>query len=278
MTSIPLTLKSRLNLLCIAVTGGKKEMASGLMDTLKEDGMLGAAGFTTQDTSGNGLLQIAALHGHSEISEELLKRGININAVDRNHGTALQAAIYMGQEKIYRHLLDWGKQKINVNTKGGYYGCALQVAAYKGNDELVQELVTKHQADVNISGGKYGSPLQAAVRTGLMDVVKPILSKSDVNFKGGKYGSALQAVARGVYRTRTRLPEISRGQVLKQSAQISSGEYVDRTKKQADDTAYIEVAEALFKNRAQMDGGSGILDNPINAAACSGSKGMLELM
>ncbi|KAH8794307.1 ankyrin repeat-containing domain protein, partial [Hyaloscypha sp. PMI_1271] len=183
--------------------------------------MLESAGFTTQDAAGNGLLQIAALGGHSKVAEILLDGGININSVDRNHGTALQAAIYIGGEgptKVIRLLLDW--DQINVNTKGGYYGCALQVAAYRANSELVRELVNdcNPKADVNISGGKFGFPLQAAVRTGRRAVVEPILSvKSDpvnINAKGGKYGTTLQAVARGKYRTREKLPEISRGQVL----------------------------------------------------------------
>ncbi|KAH8760881.1 ankyrin repeat-containing domain protein, partial [Hyaloscypha finlandica] len=173
--------------------------------------MLESAGFTTQDAAGNGLLQIAALGGHSKVAEILLDGGININSVDRNHGTALQAAIYIGGEgptKVIRLLLDWGKEKppngkvrdqINVNTKGGYYGCALQVAAYRANSELVHELVNdcNPKADVNISGGKFGFPLQAAVRTGRRAVVEPILSvKSDpvnINAKGGKYGTTLQA-------------------------------------------------------------------------------------
>ncbi|PMD37000.1 ankyrin, partial [Hyaloscypha variabilis F] len=155
----------------------------------------------------------ASLYGFSDMLNILLNRGININAVDRNHGTALQAAIYMGHEATQR--LDATKGKLDVNTKGGYYGCALQVAAYRANLEVVNKLLEKG-AKVTISGGKYGYPLQAAVRTGSMDIVRPILSKAeiDLNAKGGRYGNALQAVARGEYKTRMALPEISRGQQL----------------------------------------------------------------
>ncbi|PMD59882.1 ankyrin, partial [Hyaloscypha bicolor E] len=248
-----------------------------------------------QDAAGNGLLQIAALGGHSKVAEILLDQGININSVDRNHGTALQAAIYMGGKgpnEVIRLLLDWGKakipdgrvrDKINVNTKGGYYGCALQVAAYRANSELVCELVNdcNPKADVNIAGGKFGFPLQAAVRTGRRAVVKPILSvKSDpvnINAKGGKYGTTLQAVARGKYRTREKLPEISRGQVLSQKAQSSLGKPID-LHNNASEEDYREVANMLFENGAKMDGGSGKLDNPINAAASSGDPAMLKLM
>jgi ankyrin repeat protein len=223
--------------------------------------------------------KIAALGGHSKVTEILLDRGININSVDRNHGTALQAAIYIGGQgpnQVIRLLLDWGKAKplngkvrdqINVNTKGGYYGCALQVAAYRANSDLVRELVNdcNPKADVNISGGKFGFPLQAAVRTGRRAVVEPILSvKSDpvnINAKGGKYGTTLQAVARGKYRTREKLPEISRGQVLSQKAQNKPIDLHIN----ASEEEYREVANMLFENGAKMDGGSGKLDNPINA-------------
>ncbi len=141
--------------------------------------MLESAGFMTQDAAGNGLLQIAVLYGHIEVSELLLKNGFNINSVDRNHGTALQAAIYMGRNDIIDSLLNRRKSNTNleakaqlkVNTRGGYYGCALQVAAYRANSKLVKDLINDFRADVNVAGGKYGYPLQAAVRTGRRDVV-----------------------------------------------------------------------------------------------------------
>jgi ankyrin repeat protein len=255
------------------------EKANFVMDNLGREDMLESAGFTTQDASGNGLLQIASLNSHLEMLMILLNRGININAVDRNHGTALQAAIYMGHESVYRELLEATKGKLNVNTKGGCYGCALQVAAYRANSKVVNKLI-EVGAKVSISGGKYGYPLQAAVRTGSMSVVRPILSQAgiDVNAKGGRYGTALQAVARGEYRTRIALPEISRGQVLKQLAKNSEGEPVARVDKDPAAAGYVKVAEALFEKGALLDGGSGTLDNPINAAACSGSKEILKLM
>ncbi|KAH6667730.1 ankyrin repeat-containing domain protein [Halenospora varia] len=312
---IRLSLKAQRDQLCQAVTGGDTEALIILMDTLRSDDMLESAGFATQDASGNGLLQIASLHGHLDVLDKLLDKGININGVDRNHGTALQAAIYMGRTEICRRLLDPRKpevqkdpppqqflkppnggqltlnaqekmnksvrEKIDVNTKGGYYGCALQVAAYRANADLVLELVRDHGAKVNLSGGKYGYPLQAAVRTGRRAVVRHILSKcdiEDVNARGGKYGTALQAVARGRYRTRMSLLEISRGQVLKQPAMSAPGVPINRADTDAREAEYVEVANMLFSSEAQLYGGIGRLENPINASACSGSVPMLELM
>lgn len=292
------TLAQITTLLCLAVADGNDRVVVYWMDKLKDDDMLESAGFTIQDPSGSGLLQVAALKGHLSTSQHLLDRGININAVDRNHGTALQAAIYMGRKEIYDFLLGWdgpddrtsdkaddgANDRVKVNTKGGYYGCALQVAAYRANEDLVKLLVESKKADVNIYGGKYGSPLQAAVRTGCLAVVQHILPKSNVNYRGGKYGTALQAVGRGRYRTRIRLPELSRGQILSQLAETSPDNLVDRidnnnnSSSNATDAQYLEVANELFNGGARLDGGSGLLDNPINAAACSGSRDLLELM
>ncbi|RDW56403.1 hypothetical protein BP6252_14169 [Coleophoma cylindrospora] len=303
------------SLLCIYVTENNINMLKSQIQSLKTDDMLESAGFTTQDAAGNGLLQIAALHGHLDILKVLLEQGININALDRNHGTALQAAIYMGHQEIYEELLNWGKTstnlkdvpgqkslhflaahkqptvpkqeqvventrgKIEVDTNGGYYGCALQVAAYRANSELVRRLIDLG-ANVNLCGGKYGYPLQAAVRTGSMAVVNPILSHPEiiVNAKGGRYSSSLQAVARGEYRTRIDLPEIARGQILKQLAKNAKGQSVARNGEDPKAGEYVKIAQALFEKGALLDGGSGRLDNPINAAASSGSQQMLKLM
>lgn len=279
-----LPLKDKVTLLRYAVKRGDDQQANSLMDHLRADEMLESAGFTTQDAAGNGLLQIAALAGHTKVTELLLKRGININSVDRNHGTALQAAIYMGYDDVICSLLSRGKpvnsltpilgssttSRLNVNTKGGYYGCALQVAAYRANSNLVLCLVNEYQADVNISGGKYGFPLQAAVRSGQLTVVDLILSKSTVkiNATGGIYGSALQAVAKGPYRSRQRLREISRGHVLRQDAQDSDGNWIP-LHSNASDADYLKVAETLFDKGAKMNGGSGRYDNPINVCIFS---------
>ncbi len=277
-TQAPSSVNDLVTLLRYAVTQGDYQQADKYISKLTQKNMLQSVGFTTQDAAGNGLLQIAALGGYPEIAKMLLDRGININSVDRNHGTALQAAIFRAStdpNEVIRLLLDWKppgdiRDKINVNTKGGYYGCALQVAAYRANSKLVRELVNHcdPKAEVNISGGKFGFPLQAAVRTGRRAVVEPILSATtgpaDVNAKGGKYGTALQAVARGKYRKREKLPEISRGQVLVPEESRSRDIHVDLDDNDSEED-YREVANMLFDKGVKMDSEIGILDNPINA-------------
>jgi ankyrin repeat protein len=65
---------------------------------------------------------------------------------------------------------------------------------------------------------------------------------------------------------------------LKQSAQISPGRHIDREENDAGDINHIDVAKVLFEKGARLDGQNGMFGNPINAAASSGSRVMLDLM
>jgi ankyrin repeat protein len=173
-----------------------------------------------EDISGNGILQIAALHDLPEMFQMLLSinrfsvNAVDVNAVDANHGTALQAAIYMDSKHIIDLLLppamsltkpDFQVRKglrenaigiasvgkmplitppVDVNVIGGYLGTSLQVAAFRGCSDLVERLV-EAGADVCISGGKYGFALQAAARTGLLPIVQLILNATPVHANDG---------------------------------------------------------------------------------------------
>jgi ankyrin repeat protein len=229
---------------------------------------------TIQDVSGNGLLQISALKGYVKMVEVLLLNDFDINGVDSNHGTALQAAIYMDQIKITELLLS--DQKINIDTQGGYYGCALQVAAYKASGTLLKRLLGLG-ADRNVCGGKYGTVLQAAARTGLPEIVDLILGDKpedvDVNYNSGAYGTALQAAAKGSYTRATKyLRHLSRGRVLRQPTDVL------RAASDASPEQYLSVAKKLIGLRAKVNSSGKTLQSPVNAAAASGRYGMLELL
>jgi ankyrin repeat protein len=210
----------------------------------------------------------------------LLNKGYKINDIDSNHGTALQAAIYMNDTQdtaVINSLLD--ENKAEVNTAGGCYGCALQVAAFKGSESLIKRLLS-HGADVGTCGGKYGSVLQAAARTGLPSIVDLILGKvpeerqgAFVNLAGGVYGSALQAAAKGDYTGQTRfLRSISRGRVLGQETKVSR-------KASTDQPDYVKVAEILIAKGAKVKyNNGGRFGSPIGAAAKSGDLQMLKLL
>lgn len=257
------------------VEAGDAKLAAEVIDCLN---LQKSAGFTIQDVSGNGLLQIAALKNLVDMTRTLLDKGFDINDIDSNHGTALQAAIYMDHIEVINVLLDPTRiPKAYVDTPGGYYGCALQVAAFKGSEAIIERLL-EHGADVNVCGGKYDSVLQAAARTGLPSIVELILdakpkSKSiDVNKEGGVYGTALQAAAKGKYTDQTRyLRRLSRGRVLRQATDVLRAT-------SAADVDYLGVAKLLIARGAKVKCGEGRLGSPINAAAGSGDLDMLEFL
>lgn len=256
------------------VIGNDVDGATLIIARLKAEGVEKSAGFTIQDISGNGLLQIAALMNYVSMTELLLDQGFDVNAVDSNHGTALQAAIYMNHTGIIKMLLE--DNKINVNTKGGYHGCALQVAAFKGSEELVKELLSHrpNPADVNILAGKYGSVLQAAARSGQPSIVGLILNSGfkDVNIEGGVYGTALQAAAKGDYTGTNFLRRLSRGRVLRQATDVPRRVVVTPCD-------YLTIAKMLLNRGAKVNiCGGKRTGSAINAAASSGQREMLELL
>jgi len=234
-------------------------------------------GFTIQDVAGNGLLQIAALNDFDSMTELLLEEGFDINYVDDNHGTALQAAMYMDSHKVLQILLDEKRRtQANVNAVGGYYGCALQVAAFRGSREYINLLVDRGvEKDVLIAKSKYGTALQAAARTGLPVILGQILALGSVNVnaEGGDWGTALQGAAKGDYTTDTTyLRRLSRGRVLRQATKVPR-------KATKEKTQYLEVAKILLKKGAKVYVRQcGRLKSPLNAAASSGSLEMLKLL
>jgi ankyrin repeat protein len=235
-------------------------------------------GFTIHDVAGNGLLQIAGLKNFDKMTEILLDKGFDINYVDDNHGTALQAAIYMDSDKVLKVLLDKGRNPpIDVNTVGGYYGCALQVAAFKGCSEYISQLIERGaNEDIFIPKSKYGTALQAAARTGIPSILQQILTlePNQINTKGGAWDTALQAAAKGDYTdATTKLRQLAHGRVLDQANEI------DRKKKGTEAPDYLTIATILLEKGAKVNvKPGGRLQTPINAAASSGQYDMLKLL
>lgn len=276
-----LTLKEKTDLLRSMVMGNHVDAARRMIDNLPSDDQdrnLDLADFTIQDVSGNGLLQIAGLRNFEAMTTMLLDKGFDINNIDNNHGTALQAAIYMDNIMILNILLGRTEHSkggaANVDTTGGCYGCALQVAAFKGSVPLIRILLGRG-ASVNLCVGKskYGTALQAAARTGLPSVVKLILGPTkDVDAEGGVYGTALQAAAKGSYTdSTTYLRQLSRGRVLTKDTEVP---------RKADPSSanYIKVAALLLSRGAKINKPGGRLGSPVNAAASSGNLDMLKLL
>ncbi|KAK5956219.1 hypothetical protein OHC33_002794 [Knufia fluminis] len=147
-----------------------------------------------RDSTGRTALHWAAERGNLDVSEWLLHKRAEVNAVGGPWRHALQAACHSGHEKVVQILLDKGA---NVNAQGGTHSTALQAASSAGHEAIVKILLDKN-ANVNVQGGKYGSALQAASWGGHVKVVRMLLNDgADVNARTGRYGRAVwAAVAR----------------------------------------------------------------------------------
>jgi ankyrin repeat protein len=87
-----------------------------------------------------------------DISKEFVKKGIDINAVDDNHETALFRAVRDNDFELVSFLLSTG---INPNIRSNNYETSLSIAAYKGVQYIDIILVLlRHQATPNIKNGK----------------------------------------------------------------------------------------------------------------------------
>lgn len=75
--------------------------------------------------SGDSLLNIAALMGHTDIVTYLLDKGADINARNRDKGTALHTAAFLGRVDVVKHLL---KRGIDPSIRNTYNGTAIDTA------------------------------------------------------------------------------------------------------------------------------------------------------
>lgn len=117
-------------------------------------------------------LMIASLLGLTNVVEEFLSEGADVNAQSGGHGSALYAASEGGHSQIVPMLLDKGAK---VNAQGGRYNNALQAASSGGHDRVVRMLLDEG-ADVNARGGrKCDYALQAAIRGGHDRIVAMLL-------------------------------------------------------------------------------------------------------
>ncbi|KAI2970957.1 hypothetical protein CBS147323_3181 [Aspergillus niger] len=137
-------------------------------------------------------LQIAAFWGHSPAVRCLLAHGVDINAVQRKTGTALQAALEGEQYLVAELLLSKGA---DIDGHWMEFGSCLQVFSERGNLEAVEFLLDQG-ADINDAGGKNGNALEVACGAGHAEVAQLLLQKgADVNAPGKAIGTALYAAS-----------------------------------------------------------------------------------
>ena len=127
----------------------------------------------TVDRVGNTLLIQAMRSDVPELVDYLLQRRARVNTRNRNGETVLSIAAYTGKFQYVKRLVEVGAE---VN----FYGWPpLAYAAYNGHQEIVDYLL-KHGAEINAKTQNGSTALFFAARFGHIEVVKLLLkNKAD---------------------------------------------------------------------------------------------------
>jgi ankyrin repeat protein len=105
------------------------------------------------------LLHVAALWGGGvDVLKILIDRGLDLNAIGGDHGTALQTAAYMDDTESVKYFIERGA---DVHIQAGYFGSALR-ASLNFPNRGPAVLLLNHGADLNTTG-PYGTTLRESL-------------------------------------------------------------------------------------------------------------------
>ena len=93
-----------------------------------------------KDRLNRSLLYLSARNGYFNLTEFLIKKGININEVQKDGSTALHGAAYYGQELVVQLLIEHG---ININIRNRFGS----TAADEARTPLIRELILQSKED-----------------------------------------------------------------------------------------------------------------------------------
>lgn len=130
--------------LAIAIEGGKTEAAIALIEAgARIDRPMGEAGLTP--------LMLASGFGNQPIVEAILKRGVDVNAINRARLSALMIAAANERPEIVERLLAGGARRDLANDSGK---TALDIARANGARRSVERLEAAGAASVDPAGAK----------------------------------------------------------------------------------------------------------------------------
>ena len=121
-------------------------------------------------------MEAALIRGESATAIDLIKRGMDINTVDREGNTLLVQAVRKDMSTLFDYLI---RNRARLNTRNKNGETALSIAAFTGKFPYVKQLVDAG-ADVNFYGW---APLAYAAYNGHMEIVDYLL----------KHGAAIDA-------------------------------------------------------------------------------------
>lgn len=135
-------------------------------------------------------MEEALIRNDSGAAIELLKRGMDVNTVDRAGNTLLIQAMRSDVPELIDYLL---QRRARVNTRNRNGETALSIAAYTGNLPQVKRLV-EAGAEVNFYGW---TPLAYAAYNGHLEIVDYLLKHgAEINAKTQNGSTALFFAAR----------------------------------------------------------------------------------
>lgn len=135
-------------------------------------------------------MEEAMIRGDSGTAINLIKRGVDVNTVDKAGNTLLIQAVRRDVPELFDYLL-LRRAKLNVRNRNGE--TALSLAAYMGKLQYVQRLV-EAGADVNFYGW---SPLSYAAYNGHTAIVDYLLKRgAEINARTENGSTALFFAAR----------------------------------------------------------------------------------
>lgn len=139
----------------------------GDLDAIKE--LLASAPWLATQADANGFtpLHVAAMWGHCDIAERLLRAGADMNARNRAGMTPLHGAAMADHVDVV-HLLLAGKA--DVKARDGMGNTPLYFAVWDGHRQVV-ELLLQYGADPLAENEKGETPLQRAEAHGHSEVI-----------------------------------------------------------------------------------------------------------
>ncbi|KAJ4285606.1 hypothetical protein NW764_000873 [Fusarium oxysporum] len=163
----------------ITSAGLGKPEASKILKILVAIRKAGNDVLDVQDRQKRTPLHLAALHGHSTVSKQLLKSGAKTNGQAVSGDTALHFAVLQGHQSIMKYLLERDPNLITVAD--GQSHTPLFSAVFRGSSSAVRLLLDR-RADLRALDTYGNSVLHHAVNTEKSSVIKLLLdSGSDVN-------------------------------------------------------------------------------------------------
>ncbi|XP_075955861.1 ankyrin repeat and SAM domain-containing protein 1A isoform X7 [Anarhichas minor] len=127
------------------------------------------------DSTGYSPLHHAALNGHSEVVEALLRNEALTNIADNKGCYPLHLAAWKGDEHIVKLLIHQGPSHPRLNEQNNDNETPLHCAAQYGHSQVVR-LLLEELTDPTMRNNKFETPLDLAALYGRLEVVKLLLS------------------------------------------------------------------------------------------------------